>query len=109
MDCNDYLRAAIGILLLLVICRLMQEPSTFNQRTEFMQMVYTADRAQQKYMLAQLSGTSNHVYYKQCADVVVPVCKEIIGSKPIMVSVGMFCEELLDYCARYEVNSLPPY
>lgn len=104
MDLNDYLRAAIGILLLLVIFRLMQEPSTFNQRAEFMQMVYTSDDAQQRYVMAQLAATSTHVYHKQCYEVVVPVCKEILESGSIRMSVGMFCEELLDYCARYEVK-----
>jgi len=111
MDRGDCLRVAIGILFLMVVFKQVIGPEKYEKRIEFMRFVYSASEDQQRLIIDQLWNNPVHNQWKNCKDIVMPVCKEIRETPNVRDSVRMFCKDLWDYCKRYEPNidNVPEY
>lgn len=105
---NDFLRAAAGILFLLVLFRQLTKPEVYDRRAEFERMVYSSSEDQQRAVMALLQSSAPHVHWKNCKEVILPICSSVIASRYTAVR---FCRDLSDYCRRYEPNtySTPDY
>lgn len=110
MVVGDCLKAAIGILFLLVLFRQLVDPAKNERREEFRHFVNTASTADHiAYVTtAWLHPVQNQGKY--CKDVIVPVCESLHTTSPLM-QVRLFCDNMLEYCKRYkpDLDNIPEY
>ena len=107
MWCNDCLRVAIVVLFALVVMRQLIKPEVY-ERNEFLRIVNSASKDQQRAFMIYLQSSMPHVHWKNCREVILPVCIDVIATKH---SAAEFCMDLVGYCRRYEPDtySTPDY
>ena len=104
MDRYDGLKVALVILFAMFLFQQLTDPKKYDMRDDFKRSIYSMGDQDRQLMMDVLQYSQVHNQGKNCKDVFMPVCNEVVHNPSAMAPTVKFCISMLEYCKRYEPN-----